>query len=203
MFSVHSYQNFIYLNTLIFIDLVCSLLSVLWLSLTILLNTLIFIGSSLFTPISSLIISILWFLLILSVHSYQYFDYINTLIFIGSCLFTPISTLIISILWFLLILSVHSYQYFNYLNTLIFIGSCLFTPISTLIILGSNQAHSSSSSSSSSLGLSNLPQLLTAAAGAQGQILAVGPQVRSFLLKAKSYLKPCLNYLIDMLLFFF
>nr|XP_034310810.1 putative protein TPRXL [Crassostrea gigas] len=46
--------------------------------------------------------------------------------------------------------------------------------------LGSNQAHSSTtpSSSTSSLGLTNLPQLLTAAAaGAQGQILAVGPQV--------------------------
>lgn len=43
---------------------------------------------------------------------------------------------------------------------------------------GSNQAQNNGSSSSTSgLGLSNLPQLLTAA-GAQGQILAVGPQVR-------------------------
>lgn len=53
------------------------------------------------------------------------------------------------------------------------------------LITGSNQAHSSTtpSSSTSSLGLTNLPQLLTAAAaGAQGQILAVGPQVRAFLI---------------------
>lgn len=109
---------------------------------------------------------------------------------------TPVSFSTYSVLW----LSLSIPKIFSVLWFLI--GLSLFTPINTLIILGSNQAHSSSSSSSSSLGLSNLPQLLTAAAGAQGQILAVGPQVRSFLLKAKSFLKPCLNYLIDTLLFF-
>lgn len=52
-------------------------------------------------------------------------------------------------------------------------------PLNLNLNSGSNQAHSSTtpSSSTSSLGLTNLPQLLTAAAGAQGQILAVGPQV--------------------------
>ncbi|XP_048755274.1 POU domain, class 6, transcription factor 1-like isoform X2 [Ostrea edulis] len=49
-------------------------------------------------------------------------------------------------------------------------------PLNLNLNSGSNQAQNNGSSSSTSgLGLSNLPQLLTAA-GAQGQILAVGPQ---------------------------
>lgn len=79
----------------------------------------------------------------------------------------------------------HSSDLQNFVYT-----SVMFTikcPVSTFgtLITGSNQAHSSTtpSSSTSSLGLTNLPQLLTAAAaGAQGQILAVGPQVKAFLI---------------------